>query len=681
VYPSQYNPVTGEVRYFKSLTVEVELKQIERSADAPAYNCTRAMKSLLQHTVDNPEALSDLPYVKKDADDYEYLIITSDFLKGAFGDLIAFNKRRGMRTKLTTIEEIRASTSGPTDVEKMRNYIIQQYNDHRIVYVLLGGDHSTSSSDPYHVPAPVNFGCIYYDHHVAPDRYHDVSNACSDIFFSTLDGTWKNSPSDDRYGKYPGGDWFWDVYASRWVVDNAEKVATHIRKLVSYSENPVRDQIKNALLAGEVLWDWTGNPGEKIWGSMFLSELYGDGSYSGSSYTDYQGHEYTTYRTPTPPWKIDSLYERSLGSWNSNDLKYKIEQVKPSWIETSGHGSPSSAFKVSTQSNLDDIFAGNNGTTANFTILTSQACSPSAFQEYYSCIMEECMNSANGPVITWGSTMSGQLDDDGTDGSGNRPFRWLHDALYNPAKRVHYWGMMDALSKEVDADIVTTEGIDVYPYLNCLRFLHFIIVTMGDPALSVWTETPKDLTDLFPYTAAKDKFTMKTPPYSWVALADNTTGEIITTQLTGYVYDAENSFIVADSACEIDDQPYKDYTQNNNKVTVIVKAHNYIAYTKKDVPITGTGIIDNNTALTDNSFFISSHNGQVRVNFTMARNARVNLSIYNSKGALVNTVVNSMMQSGKQHIAIDNSKFGNGIYYCRIKTGNSSSIRKFIIAR
>lgn len=173
-------------------------------------------------------------------------------------------------------------------------------------------------------------------------------------------------------------------------------------------------------------------------------------------------------------------------------MKFKIEGLDPSWIEAAGHGSPSGAFKITTQDDLDNVFARNNGTDANFTILTSMACSPSAFQEYYSCIMEECMNSANGPVITWGSTMSGQLDDDGTDGSGNRPFRWLHDALFNPKKRVHYWEMMAGLSKEVDIDIVTTEGIDVQPYLNCLRFLHFIIVSMGDPALSVWTETPKN---------------------------------------------------------------------------------------------------------------------------------------------------------------------------------------------
>lgn len=174
---------------------------------------------------------------------------------------------------------------------------------------------------------------------------------------------------------------------------------------------------------------------------------------------------------------------------------------------------------------------------------------------------------------------------------------------------------------------------------------------------------------------------MNTPPYSWVALADNSTGEIITTQLSGYMFDASSSFVLADSSCTIDDQPYKDYAKNNDKVTVIVKAHNYIAYTKKDVPITGTGIINNNTALTDNKFFISSDNNQVRINFVLTRNATVDLSIYNSKGALVNSVVNKMIQSGNQRFAIDNSQFSTGIYYCRIKTDNSSSIRKFIIAQ
>ncbi len=674
ISPSQYNPQTGVVQYYSSVTVDVALKPLSRG-ETPVYNCTPASKSMLQYSIDNPEDIIDLPYVQKDENDYEYLIITSDLLKDAWGDMIALNTRRGMRTKVYTLQHIRGAISSGTDPEKMRAFIKQEYTNSRIVYVLLGGDIGPSGGAAYHLPSNQKFYSKYYDHHIADDRLNTKNNICTDIYFSTLDGTWKNNASESMYGKYPAGDWFWEVYASRFPVDNKSEVDNLVRKTRMYAEEPVKNEIKNALFLGNELWDWTGT-NKKIWGAMFMNELWGDGAYNGSSYTNYQGHQYTTYRIPKTGWTIDSLYDRT-GRWNVSRLRSKVSSVRPTWFEHAGHGNVSSAFNTTTSTATNSNFP-NDGRNGNFFIVTTMACKPQSFHKADECLLEKLLNIQNGAVITSGSTESGQLDDDGTDGSGNRPFRWLHDALFNPNKRVHYWEMMHALGKEVDVDIVTKEGLMVAPYHNCLRYLHYLINSCGDPALSIWTDTPKDLTGAFEYTATKEKFTMKTPPYTWVALADKSTGKIFTTQLTGYVYDANNSFKPTDSACSISDKPYTDYAKNNTTVKVYIKAHNYLPKSF-ELPIASTGIQTRNAGII-NKYSVKSLHGYVLVNFTITSADNVRLSLYNSKGVLVKNILNEKVQAGNRQIRIPTAHLSNGIYYCKALTGNAESVQQCIVA-
>ena len=58
----------------------------------------------------------------KDADDYEYLIVTTEALGNLYGDFFEFNKRRCLRTRVGTIDYIKANYPGNDDAEKLRNY-------------------------------------------------------------------------------------------------------------------------------------------------------------------------------------------------------------------------------------------------------------------------------------------------------------------------------------------------------------------------------------------------------------------------------------------------------------------------------------------------------------------------------------------------------------------------------
>ena len=79
--PVQYNAVSGKIQYFKEISITVRTQPAKR-ATLPVV-CNPFTKSLLQTLVDNKEAVSDLPVSQKEADDYEYLIITTDALKNS----------------------------------------------------------------------------------------------------------------------------------------------------------------------------------------------------------------------------------------------------------------------------------------------------------------------------------------------------------------------------------------------------------------------------------------------------------------------------------------------------------------------------------------------------------------------------------------------------------------------
>jgi hypothetical protein len=58
----------------------------------------------------------------------------------------------------------------------------------------------------------------------------------------------------------------------------------------------------------------------------------------------------------------------------------------------------------------------------------------------------------------------------------------------------------------------------------------------------------------------------------------------------------------------------------------------------------------------------------------------MNLSLYNSKGAKVKTLINSNVEVGSQSVTFDNGDLSKGVYYCRLRIGTINSIKKVIIS-
>ncbi len=494
------------------------------------------------------KSILNLPLENRGPGDYEYLIVTSNTLKDSFHSFIEFNKRRCLRTKVASIHTIISNTNGNNDQDKLRNYIKEQYESHNIVYVLLAGDINT-------IPFRELF-TECYDHHQTPDRFLRKYSV-ADMYYSCLEGNWNND-GDNKYGEPGEEDMTHEVFVSRLPVDNSTELNYCVNKIIKYSEQPVTNQTTNALLTGTFLWD---DYGVKVWGADHNEQYVGICRDSG----------YVTKGFPISGWSISRLNDKQNGShmaWRDVDFKNRVLTAKPTWINFVGHGNTTYAFNQNT-SFVNNSNYTNNGTNANFFLMYAVSCNSGQFK-VNDCILEQFLTIQNGAVACVGLCENFMLDDDGLDGATQRIARYFHDAVFN--KGIHYLEMMNAYSKEMNADlIIDPNALNKSPYFAAVRFAAFQTNVLGDPALSIWTAKPEQLTPVYDTILSTLTFSIQTVPYSWVAIvdADNT---IITTKMSD-----ENG------NCLIDDPVLADFVSTNPQKTIKIriKAHNFLPFEGK----------------------------------------------------------------------------------------------------
>ena len=163
---------------------------------------------------------------------------------------------RGMLTEIVTIEYINANMPGQDTPEKMRNYIIQEYQDSGIEQVLLAGDVE-------HVPYR-GFYC-----YVDSGSGYASDDIPADLYYSALDGTW-NDDSDNLWGEIGEDDLLPDISVGRMSFSNLSELSIMLNKTISYQNTPVLGELQKPLLLGEHMYN---DP--LTWGGDFLDLLIG----------------------------------------------------------------------------------------------------------------------------------------------------------------------------------------------------------------------------------------------------------------------------------------------------------------------------------------------------------------------------------------------------------------------
>ena len=446
--PVQYIPSEGRVMYARTANVRVNIKAAKDDHSKMLWG-TPDVKNAVRRLAQNPEMVENYQTKGRVVNVYDLLIITTSQFADNFASYCDYYNSIGMRNRLVTTDVIYSTMSGVDNQDKIRNYIIQEYQNNGIVMAVLGGDVDLV---PYR-----GFYC-----QVQSSSLYESNNIPADLYYNGLDGTWDDD-GNSRYGEPGEDDLLPEIGISRLPFNTATELENMINKTLSYQQLPVMGEFHKVILAGEHLYD---NPTSN--GSDYLELLIGTHDDNG----------YTTAGYPED-YDFTRLYEEE-GTWSGSNLMAAINQGT-SYVHHNGHAN--SGYVAGWYGISNDDFSGANGTTHNYTFFHSQGCDCGAFDE--NCILEKMVRIQNFAVAVIGNSRYGWFNEGQTEGPGTHLEREMTSAQWSD--RVGWLSMAQAIGKCRTAPWVTAPG---QWEEGALRWNFYDMNILGDGAVNVWLDEP-----------------------------------------------------------------------------------------------------------------------------------------------------------------------------------------------
>jgi hypothetical protein len=216
LYPVQYKPKSGTVKFYETMTVEV---QFGKGMKNKLYRGLYGDKATAAGIVDNPEALGTYEDGPSPSQTEQYIIITNDTMQSTFQELANWKANFVTGTGVYTVSWITSNYTGVDNAEKVRNFIIDMYTNHGTLYVLLGGDIAA-------VP--------YRGFYIYAGGYTDY-DMLADMYFAHLDGTFNDD--GDSYWAEPGEvDWYAEIAVGRASCENTTEAQNFVNKVIAYEQ-------------------------------------------------------------------------------------------------------------------------------------------------------------------------------------------------------------------------------------------------------------------------------------------------------------------------------------------------------------------------------------------------------------------------------------------------------------
>jgi len=483
LYPVEYRPRSGKLSYHRSMWLKVHTV-----SEDPAVLSARAPRlmprpiaadfEILKKRLDDHRAVESYQEAVRAArpatlglwpggTQYEYVVITSPELKPSFGVLVDHKISRGLTATVVTTDEIIANydgtrpDGGSDDQTRIRNFIIDAYQNYGTKFVLLGGD-----SDKTAAGGEAGAQVVPHRSFYAYAYGYTDSDIPADIYYACLDGTHDND-ADGIYGETsdgPGGgdiDMVAEVYVGRAPVDSIAEADHFVSKTIGY-ENSSHAYLNKVLLAGELLW--SGDP--DTYGGTYKDEIRYGSSVGG--YT-------TAGLEAVDTLDIDTIYDKN-GTWSASDIVAKLN-AGVHVVNHLGHANVTYNMKFYTGT-ADTL------TNTEHFILYSQGCYCGSFDNRSTTtssgagttdsIAEHFLGQAHGGVAILMNARYGWGDPGGTLGSSQYLDREFFDAIIGESISNLGWANQD--SKEDNIGRINQDAI---------RWCMYEMNLMGDPETRV----------------------------------------------------------------------------------------------------------------------------------------------------------------------------------------------------
>lgn len=455
IYPIQFLPSDRRLQFISELEIEISFKD---KAKLPGYFKqtqyssfirNQALKRIIkdaQYSIHSLQKAVPVPTLLPD-EEHLYLIVTHDQLEASFQPLADWKLKKGLSAKIVKTSFIYANYAGTDNQEKIRNFIIDAYQNWGTIWVLLGGD-----TNMIPTRKAFAFDCEY-------GAFEENYIPC-DLYYSDLDGDW-NADGDDIYGEVDDDiDMYPDVFVGRASVEDASEATAFVNKILTYEKSAPNGHELDMLFLADVLWTnpYT-NSGE---GKDEIDRLY----------------------VPDRFDPITKLYKH-LGNENYTSVMNALNSGQNivnhdghAWFTVLGVGDGSLG--------ISDMDALNNG--PKYSILFSIGCWPAAFD--YDCMAEHFItNPRGGGVAFIGNSRYGW-------GSPGNPVYGYSDRFDQQffkhlfVDNIYHIGNTIAAAKSFYVPYAAQE--------NVYRWCEYQVNLLGDPEMPIWTDTPRSMTVHYP---------------------------------------------------------------------------------------------------------------------------------------------------------------------------------------
>ncbi|MEO0078615.1 MAG: C25 family cysteine peptidase, partial [candidate division WOR-3 bacterium] len=239
VAPLQYLPAQKRLVLASSITVVVRYEQNRHDVLALDQSQVSLLGEAARRIVVNPAQAASWAPAVRETDDWlcDMMVVTSSALAASFQPFVEWKTKRGIRTVVVKTESIYSTYPGRDNQERIRNCIIDYWQNHGLKWVLVGGDAEI---------VPVRLARITCE--------GTTENIATDFYYADLQYSW-DSDHNNYFGEMTDSvDLFHDLFIGRTPADNAADVALFFAKCTTYEKNPDTTYLKKGLMGSTMLF-------------------------------------------------------------------------------------------------------------------------------------------------------------------------------------------------------------------------------------------------------------------------------------------------------------------------------------------------------------------------------------------------------------------------------------------
>jgi hypothetical protein len=671
LYPLQYRPKSKKLFLYTDLDLELKLRsstQVSLSSiiKIRSYQASKIYAGVLNEMVDNKSDLSSYglqnPYYRLSkaseggSEGYPYIIITSSELKSAFLPLLEWKIKKGINAEIVSVDSILNTYTGRDDPEKIRNFLIDAYQNGTI-WVLLGGDEDV---------VPVRYA--YPTNTSSPPSMTD-QQIC-DLYYSDVDGKW-DKDNDGIWGEFgdDSPDIYPDLFVGRVPCSSNGEAASFVEKLLLYEKNPGNGStayLTSALwICSDQMRDFDGGTGQHMLASQYVdNSFFQDLSTlieapSGSAESPISPDGGNCIQTMNPGWGIIAV----LAHGTPNCFVTKSNQTNElpkSWVFTFPEENDGNGYLPSL-SNQD-----------KYGIMYSIACKQSAID------VDKHPEMGSEPCV--GELYPLSQDKGGVAFLGNTRWGWVGTSYKLLEKFLQF---LFADSTEHHLGIAEALSRCSYPSYRDINYGHNLF---GDPEMPVWTKVPHTLTVIHPGKVLPGLQTIDISVTSGgVGIRDATVCLSLNQRIIFLGTTNQNGLI----SCQVN-------LDDLGEMSVVVTKPNYIPY-EGTITISITADVDDDENQENiESFDLSQNypnpfNPSTIIKFKI-QNSKfkippyTTLKVYNILGQIVRTLIDEPKTPGNYEVVWDGKdekgkEVSSGIYFLRLDAENYEKTKKMTLLK